>query len=286
MSLPAIIAIEAVRALTRPMPVAWVSAFGGWIGRKLIAGGKRQRRAMANLRASLPDRNSDALKDITTTMWDSYGRALAETLILDRIAADPDCVELANPEVLEHGAEAGTVFVGMHFGNWEVNALPALGRFDDLAGLYKPFKNLRFDAWVRRRRAAFYPGGLLEADASALLKAARQVRGGGAVCLLADHRDAGGVDVNFFGRPAPSSAFPAMLGRRFGARIIAARTDRLPGGRFRVVLERVDVTRSDDQDADITETTARLQGVFERWIAEAPGQWLWFYKRWRDNPAV
>ena len=90
-------------------------------------------------------------------------------------------------------------------------------------------RDLRAHRAAKEAKPEARPGGLLEADASALLKAARQVRGGGAICLLADHRDAAGIEVPFFGRPAPSSAFPAMLGRRFGARVVLARTDRLPG---------------------------------------------------------
>ena len=176
MSLAAIAAIEIVRAIARPLPIGWVSAIGGWVGRVLLARGRRQRRVMANLALAFPEKTEAERAGIARRMWDSYGRTLAETLILDRIAADPGRVELANPEVLEEGAEHGTVFVGMHFGNWEINVLPARGRFPDIAGLYKSFTSARFDAWVRRKRLEFYPGGLLEADASALLKAARQVR--------------------------------------------------------------------------------------------------------------
>lgn len=286
MNLAALIGIRIARVLCRPLPIAWVSAIGGWLGRHVIRSRRRQRRAMANLAAAFPDTGRAAPERIARAMWDSYGRALAETLVLDRIAADPGRVELANPEVLDDEAGTGTVFVGMHFANWEINALPARGRFPDLAALYKPFRSAGLDAWVRRHREGFYPGGLLAADATALLKAARLVRAGGAVCLLGDHRDAGGVDVPFFGRAAPSTAFPAMLGRRFGARVIAARTDRLAGARFRVVLERVPVDRTDDEAADIAGATAAVQAVFERWVREAPGQWLWFYKRWRDDSAV
>ena len=77
-----------------------------------------------------------------------------------------------------------------------------------------------------------------------------------------------------------------MLGRRFGARVILARTDRLPGARFRVTLARIEAPETDDQAADVTAMTAAIQAVFEDWIRADPGAWLWFYKRWRDNPAV
>ena len=90
----------------------------------------------------------------------------------------------------------------------------------------------------------------------------------------------------FFARPAPSSAFPAMLGRRFGARVVLARTDRLPGARFRVVLRRIDIAHTDDMDADVAAATAEVQAAFEEWIRDDPGAWLWFYKRWSESPVV
>ncbi len=285
MSIVAIAGIEVARALARPLPIAWVSAVGGMVGRWLMARGKRQRRVMANLQLAFPQKTEQERAGIARAMWDNYGRTLAETLILDRIAADPGRIELANPQVLD-GDPGGVVFVGMHYGNWECNVLAARNLFPDIAGIYKPFTSPRFEAWVRAKRAPFYPGGILRGDATALLKAARHVRGGGAVCVLADHRDLTGHEVSFLDRPAPSSAFPALLGRRFGARVIVARADRMPGARFRVTLAEVPVAQSGQIQDDVAQTTQDIQTVLETWVRNAPESWLWFYKRWTENPLI
>ena len=282
----ALAAIETARMLARLSPVWLVSWIGSILGRTILARRKRNGRARANLRRAFPDIAEAELQATTRAMWDSYGRTLAETLVLEDIAAAADRVILENPEVLEQDAELGTVFVGMHFANWEVNAIPALSRFPDFAGIYKPFKSRALDIWIRKRRAGFYPGGLFEATAAGVLRAARHVRKGGTVSLLADHRDHSGPLVDFFGHPAPSTALPALLGRRFGARIIAARTLRLPGARFRVRLERIAVQRTDDEQADIHETTAVIQAHFEAVIRENPSAFTWFHKRWTDDPYI
>lgn len=282
MSLLAIAAIETVRLAARLMPVEVVSNIGAIVGRRLLATTKRQKRVRENLALALPEKSQAEIDGIARRMWESFGRTTVETLVLDRIAADPDRIEIANPEVLS-GPSTGTVFVGMHYGNWECNVLAARGLFPDIAGIYKPFRSARFDAWVRANRAPYYPGGILAGDATALLKAARHIKAGGTVCVLADHSDTTGHVVDFFGQAAPSTAFPAMLGRRFGARIIAARADRLPGTRFRVTLQEVPVSQSGDLDADVIATTQAVQSVFEDWIRVRPASWLWFYKRWAKS---
>ena len=94
------------------------------------------------------------------------------------------------------------------------------------------------------------------------------------------------VRMPFFGHLAPSVALPAMLGVRYGARIIAVRVDRLPNARFSVVLERIAVADTGDTAADTLATTASIQAGLEAWIKADPGRWLWFYKRWQETDAL
>lgn len=280
----AVAGLEVLRQCASLFPVETVSNLGGFLGRRLGRGSKRHRRALRCVRACLPDLSETQSARVVEDMWDCFGRTIAEAFVLDRIAADRDRVVLENPEVLETttGAENGTIFAGLHFGNWECTALGAADAIPDLAGLYKASKDRHVDRWLRRHREPIYPGGLLAGDASSFLAMAKIVKKGGSICLLADHRDRNGVEVDFFGRSAPSLALPASFARRFGARLIAARTARRSAGRFSIRLEAIEVARTDDIPADIKTTTGRLQAVFEAWIREEPGAWMWFYKRWSD----
>ena len=268
--------------LANRMSIEQASRLGSFIGRTLGTNTKRNSRALANLTAALPDTTAAERDTIVRCMWDNFGRTVAESLLIDRIAADPSRVSLANPELLaECGADGrGTVFVGLHFGNWEATIIPALRHGQSPMGVYKPLKDADANAWLLQQRRHLYPGGLLPASSGTLLKIARHVRGGGAICVLADHRDSDGLSVPFFGRPAPSVALPAMLAVRYGARVLAARVDRLPNARFTVALERIAVPSTGDVAADTLATTAAIQARFEAWIRSDPGRWLWFYKRW------
>lgn len=278
----AVFGLKFGRWMAGALPIETVSATGGWLGRNLGPRTRRQRRVLENLGRALPAATEAERRRYALEMWDNFGRVIAEGMILDRIAADSGRVVLANPEVLEDasGGSRGTVFVGLHFGNWEATVIPALALKLELMGFYKASRDETFNVWLHGIREHLYPSGLLPGNGATLLKVTKHVRRGGSVCLLGDHRDASGIDVDFFGAPAPSTALPALLAVRYGARLIAARVDRHKGARFSVHIEPIEIARSNDEEADIRMTTQRLQGVFEEWVRARPGQWLWFYKRW------
>ena len=277
-----VIGLTIMQWLARRLGLERASTFGCWIGRTIGPRTGRHTRVVRNLERALPGLDTTRRTAIADEMWGQFGRTVAESLLLDRIAADPSKVLIANSSVLdaEAGERRGTVFVGLHFGNWEVTVLAAGRAGQQPIGLYKPLADKAADAWLRASRVAHYPGGLLPATRGALLSVARHVRKGGAVCLLGDHRDAAGLDVQFFGAKAPSTALPGMLAVRYGARLFATRVERRAGERFLVHLHPIPIVRTGDEAADIRAATAETQAVFQRWIEADPAQWLWFYKRW------
>jgi KDO2-lipid IV(A) lauroyltransferase len=104
--------------------------------------------------------------------------------------------------------------------------------------------------------------------------------------ILADLRENAGIKVPFFGMPAPSTTFPAMVARSLDVPLLVQQTVREPGVRFRFRLETIDVPRTDDRDADIAAATARVQAAFERNIRERPEQWMWSHRRWADRRSL
>lgn len=277
-----VLGLKLGRALALALPVAAISAIGGGVARLAGPRTRRQARTLRNIARALPELDEARRQAVALGMWDNFGRTVAESLVIDRIAADPGRVSLAEPERAAAllARPGGTVFVGLHFGNWEATIMPALSQGQTPIGLYKALVDPEADAWLLAHRREFYPGGLLAASRSSLVTVMKRVRAGGSVCLLADHRDPGGVAVPFFGMPAPSVALPGLLAAKCDAKVLAARVDRLPGARFRVHLEEVVVPRGADESAVIEGTTAAIQALFERWIRAAPQHWVWFYKRW------
>jgi KDO2-lipid IV(A) lauroyltransferase len=174
----------------------------------------------------------------------------------------------------------GLVMVSLHMGNWEINALAAAQKGLRLAGVYQRIKNPLVDALIRDLRVQFYPKGLYSKGHEAVKGLMRVVSEGDTVALLADVREGRGLKVPFFGRPAPSNPFPALLARGRHLPLVAARVLRVAPGRFSIHCELVPVPETDHREADIEATTAAIQAQFEQWIRENPGQWMWGHRRW------
>src|SRR3984957_10031590 len=113
-------------------------------------------------------------------------------------------------------------------------------------GVYQRLSNPLVDEETRKLRAFLYDGGLLPktpVTARALLKTAK---GGGYPAFLADLRDDNGAAVPFFGVPAPSTVFPALLARKAGLPLYAGAAFREPKVRFVIRGAWVEVPRTDD----------------------------------------
>jgi Kdo2-lipid IVA lauroyltransferase/acyltransferase len=281
----ALSAVVIARIAVRRLTVETISSIGGRVACTLGPRTRRHKLALRNIRRAFPDLLAVEHRLMAEEMWNNFGRTIAESLILDRIAEGADRVifDQSSEALSEQNLTRPTVYAGLHFGNWEMTALPARGRTQTLMGLYKPLKNHRLNAWLLAQRTPLYSAGLLPASRQTVETLAGHIRSGGAVCLLGDHRDRSGLLVPFFGLANPSAIVPALLAIRYGAKLVAARVDRHDDVRFSVHLQEIDITRSGDKRQDVLTMTAALQSTFEQWIRARPGQWMWFSKRWSDS---
>lgn len=263
----------------RTLPVEAASGLSGWIWRHVAPRIRRHKRAVANLRAAFPDKSEAECEALARDMWEGLGRVFGEAFQLERIAAQGRVViDPASVALLP--ADRRLVAAAPHQANWELGAaaLRACGGVG--GGIYQTLKNPLVDAYVRGLRASLYPGGLWPKKEEAARLALRHVRNGGVLTTMADLRDATGILTPFFGRPAPTSPFPALAARLTGAPLFAAAIVREPGVRFRVSLTEIPVSRTKDREADVAAATAALHAAFEASIRQRPEQWMWVHRRW------
>lgn len=263
------------------LPVETASAFSGWMWRHIGPWNKRHARALGHLRLAFPEKTEAERERIVRAMWDNLGRVFAESFHLNEIA-EGDRIVIEPREAMETLAQAGkaTVFCAPHMANWELTIIGLVRPGLKPASIYQRIKNPFVDAFANRQRVPHYPGGLLPKDPATPRRLMRYARDGGTVAFLADLRDGKGLAVPFFGRPAPSTVFPAMVARAYSAPLYASYLVREKGVRFRFAMEEVPMTRTEDRDADIAAATAALQAAFERFIRKAPEQWMWAHRRW------
>ena len=119
----------------------------------------------------------------------------------------------------------------------------------------------------------------------ALRRVFRTLGGNGAVGMLIDQhvqpRDA--VYVDFFNRPAATTAALAVLAARTGAPVIPLFALPLDDGRYRLVYEpAVEPPENETPDA-LRAFTQRCTDVLEMYVRRYPDLWLWMHRRWRDR---
>lgn len=270
-----------VAALARALPLDVASGLSGWLWRVIAPHLRRHRRARLNLAVSMPELGEAEREAILREMWEVLGRTFAEAFHLDTFGREPSRITIAiSPALLDMMRGGGFVLASLHTGNWEICGVAARQTGLRIAGVYQSLKNPLVDDVVTRTRAPFYPLGLFRKGHDTVFKLMRILRNGGDVAVLADLREHRGISVPFFGRPAPSNPFPALMARSQGVPLVAIRVVRLDGARFEVQGERVPVSMTADRAADVEATTAALHALFERWIRERPAQWMWGHRRW------
>jgi Kdo2-lipid IVA lauroyltransferase/acyltransferase len=274
--------LGAMQGLIEALGPDRASAFSGALWRKLAPLNKRHARADGHLAAAMPELTPAERSGILGDMWENLGRTTAESFHLTALLADRTRFEIG-PDTLaavESAKARGAVFVSLHQGNWELAAplLNALGL--PVAGVYQKLQNPLAEARALALRAPHYPLGLFAKGHETARMLLKLVGNGGTVAIMADLRDVGGVEVPFFHRPAPSTAFPALIARTRGVPLFAGVVRRKAGARFSITVEEIPVQTSDNRQDDITATTASIQACFERFVRATPGQWMWGHRRW------
>jgi KDO2-lipid IV(A) lauroyltransferase len=137
-------------------------------------------------------------------------------------------------------------------------------------------------AWFEETRGAMGVRVVGLREARRALQAA--LRDDGYVGIVADRDIAGGgIEVPFFGAPAPFPIGPALLATETGARIAAVGVRRLGGGRYAGRLIPVPVATEGTRRERIAATLTSLAAAFEDLIADAPEQWSGaFFPIWAD----
>jgi len=283
-------ALRFVVGTIRLFPLEKAASFFAWFLVKTSPGGRRHKKAMANLKIAFPEKSESEHEAIALRMWDNIGRVIAETAQIDRLIAEPERIEIDSDIYKRYKGKMGTVVAAsMHMGNWELAVWPLVISDSKIAAVYRLVKNPYVDTYLRSMRSQLYPGGLFAKGRargkSAGIDTARMIGSyvrtvlnneTATIAFMADLYDGKGIPVPFFGKEAKSTPFPAMLARRLGARIWIGHCIRTgPHSRFRIITKEIQVPRTDDAEEDVRQITATMKKQFEAWIRETPEQYMW-----------
>lgn len=263
---------------------AWLA--GGLFGFFGPSGAKGEK-VRRNLRIVFPDLGKADIARLTRATFRHVGVAAAELAQARNVlTAQPARIEMVieDPRIRPLRPGSPAVIVTAHVGAWQYTAM--LGQLAGvrLTSLYAPEFNPRVRAVFLALREAMGCNWLCRDDsARPLLK---ELAAGNCVGFAADTRFDQGRLVPFCGHDAMTNTAAARLALRFNCPLIAARCDRLPGNRYRVVLTRLIEPDPDctDPDEQALRMTRAMNQEFECWIRQNPGQWVCMKRRWpRDT---
>lgn len=272
--------------LMAALPFGWQLAAGGHIGRWIGRIARRRRRiAETNLRLCFPERSALERNRMLEAHFAALGIGLFETAMAWWAPDDKLC-GLARIEGVEHLEQAlargkGVLLLTGHFTMLELGA-----RFitwhQPFHAMYRSHKNRLYEAVMRRereRRSRLPP--LPHEDVRGLLRAFKKGR---AVWYAPDqnHGVRNSVFVPFFGVTACTVMATSRLAALSGAAVVPYFPKRLPGraGYEVVILPALEHFPSGDLEAD----TRRTNELLERYIREAPEQYLWVHRRFKTQP--
>jgi len=251
----------------------------------------RRRRCIAvdNLLRSGVARTPREARRLARDAFRHLGLVVAESFFAPRLLASGAGVEIEMPDATRWSLPSqgrGIILVSGHLGNWEIGA-QVLARYKPLTGVARAMDNPRIQRLLdrRRMRADFETVEKHLARPMDLVRALRRDR---ILALLTDqHASAGGIVIDFFGRPAATYPTPAVLHRLTGAPILFGAAYRRGTLRYRFALsEPLSYAATDDRDADIRRITQDLAARLEAAVRQSPGQYLWAHRRWKADPGV
>lgn len=287
LSKPARQRLEAVAArialsLFRALPVDAASGLGGWLARTIGPRLGVSAVARRNLGLAFPDKSAAEIDAIVVQVWDNMGRVVGEiphiaTLIAERV----EVVGLDNVHRMRDDGKPG-LFIGAHFGNWELAGALAGRENLDLTVVYRAANNPLVEDIYRQCRANA-GSRQIRKGAEGAREILAVLRQGGHVGMLIDQKMNDGIAVPFFGRDAMTAPAAARFALKFRCPVSMLKVERLGGARFRMTfLPPLELPDSGDTHADTLTLTTRMTEQLEDWVRANPGQWLWLHRRWPE----
>jgi KDO2-lipid IV(A) lauroyltransferase len=174
----------------------------------------------------------------------------------------------------------GLIVMTPHLGNWEVAGL-YLSEQVPVTTLYQPPKIEALDALVKDARGKL-GARLVPTDKSGVKALIAALRRGEVLGILPDQEPdpASGVFAPFFGIPALTMTLVSRMIARTGCKALMCYVSRAKDGFELVYVEPEKDIYSDDE----AESVAALNRCVEHCIRQAPEQYQWGYKRFKNRP--
>ncbi len=258
------------------------SNVGGYIGKKIGPLFRSKKTILTNIKNALPSTNKADLELIIQTMWENYGRILAEYVFLKDFRKEKlnDYLEIEGKEHLNKVRDSNeqVVFVSGHFNNFELMAMQIEKSGINLAAIYRPLNNIFLNGIMEKIRTKYICKNQIKKGRRGTRELLKLFNNKNSIALMIDQRVSEGEKSNFFGQDAFTTTIPAQLVKKFGCKIVPIHIERYNNFYFKMKVEE---PINYNKDSTIDEITLSLNKLLENMILKNPSQWIWSHNRWK-----
>lgn len=267
------------------LPWGWMMAIGRALGRLILRLlPRRARIADINLQLCFPDLDAAHRRALLRRHYESLGMGMMDIAIA-WWAGERRIRSLVRVHGREHLDPAfsrgkGVILLTAHFTSIEVSGRGIL-RHAPVLPMYRPNENPVIEWILVRFRERHVERTIPRDDARLMLRTLKANKG---VWFAPDQNfgQKNSVFSSLFGVPAATNTATSRFAAMTGAAVVpfvVLRREHEPG--YDLYIEPVlDNFPSGDVQAD----TDRLNAILERWIHQAPAQYLWSHRRFKDLP--
>ena len=191
------------------------------------------------------------------------------------------CISPAAMALLEKPVQA-IILVSGHIGNWEISA-QMVSYIKPVVGITRDMNNPYTDKLMKRRKPKnrFTLTPKHDAGLGRLLSV---LKNGEILALLTDQHASGrGMMIDFFGTPASTHTSPALLHLVTHVPLCFGYCLRTGPMSFKLIaLDPIIHKPTGNKEQDIRAVLERLNRELETAIRQAPEQYLWAHRRWRN----
>ena len=243
---------------------------------------RSKRIIFANIKKAYPNIQKEEMEDLTSSMWNNYGRVFAEYMFIKdfRSGKFDNLFEIEGQKILENIKQQNqqVIFISGHIGNFELMALHIEKSGINLATIYRPLNNFLLNPIIEKIRRKYICRYQVKKGIGGMKKLISLKKKNFSTALMIDQRVSEGIKVDFFKQKAFTTTIPAQLTKKFVLPVIPVNIERISGVRFKITIMEPLKFSSDKSNEYITN---ELNKVLEKMILKKPAHWIWSHNRWK-----
>ena len=236
----------------------------------------------SNIQRAIPRIGLQELDEIKKSMWNNYGRTLAEYMFLKDFRNNKlrSNINLEGKEILAQirYEKKPVIFISGHFSNFELMAMQIEKSGIDLAAIYRPLNNIFLNVIMEKIRKKYICENQIKKGTGGVRKLLKLFKKGHSIALMIDQRVSEGIKSKFFNADAFTTTIPAQFIKKFNCKIVPIYIERHNKINFNIKVENpIEFSQNDSKE----KITRDLNIWLEKTILKNPKEWIWSHDRWK-----